>query len=212
MTTAAYADVKPTIDGVIEDGEWDSASSVNMSKFEIEIPGYDGEDDLSCTKMYYEWDEDNFYIGAEIKDNMQGYEIGQERIWAGDSIQFAMSSKKSQNAARTEIGFGLDKNMQPAVERYYYMGADAVVNFDGYDVKINRDEETKTTVYEACFPWRLILSGDSTISVDMPLYLSVLINDNDTGTRRGWIMCGGGIAPAKNPALFNEMHLLQRKN
>ena len=35
-----------------------------------------------------------------------------------------------------------------------------------------------------------------------------IINENDTGTRLGWIKCGGGIDTAKDPSQFNEVHLL----
>lgn len=36
--------------------------------------------------------------------------------------------------------------------------------------------------------------------ISRPMYLAMLINDNDIGTRRGWIEYGGGIAVDKDPS------------
>lgn len=209
LMTAAYADSKPVLDGVLSPNEWNENSYVSQQQFEIVLPNYKGADDLYVNKLYTMWDEEYLYIAADITDDSLDYEHDKERIWAGDSIQFAVSFEKNKNAPRTEIAFGIDKNKKPTAARYYFMGTEEPNNsFSGYDVKISRDDNTKHTTYEAKFPWDILIPGNVEPKADIAMYLSYLINENDTGTRLGWIKCGGGIDTAKDPSQFNEVHLL----
>lgn len=168
-----------------------------------------GSDDLNVNALYTSYDEDNIYISAEIYDDKQGYEIGRERIWAGDSIQFAIAFEKDIAAARTEVGFGLDKNLKPSVGRTLFMGSEDAVSFEGYELEIKRDEDKKLTVYEAKFPWDVLIPSNVKISQGETMYISFLVNENDEGTRRGWVKCGDGIDTVKDPSKYNELHLLK---
>jgi len=211
LSTLDYALTKPTIDGIMDEKEWTVARIVKINDPQkVTIEGYKGPADLSG-EAYLKWDDENFYMCVKVNDDVQSHEHGMERIWAGDSIQFAMAYEKLTSASRTEIGFGLDKNSEPKIERTYFMGADPALNFVNYELAIKRDEENKTTVYELSMPWTNMLPYGVKPGVSRPMYLAMLINDNDTGTRRGWIEYGGGIAVEKDPAQFVELHFLKPK-
>lgn len=212
LTTAAYATQKPKIDGIISPGEYDEDTKLTQAQFEVVVPSYGGSDDLNVNALYTSYDEDNIYISAEIYDDKQGYEIGRERIWAGDSIQFAIAFEKDIAAARTEVGFGLDKNLKPSVGRTLFMGSEDAVSFEGYELEIKRDEDKKLTVYEAKFPWDVLIPSNVKISQGETMYISFLVNENDEGTRRGWVKCGDGIDTVKDPSKYNELHLLKPRN
>lgn len=182
---------------------------VREAQFEIVIDSHEGKNDLNVNKMYTMWDEEYLYISAEILDDKLGYEYGKERIWAGDSIQFAIAFEKKRSAPRTEIGFGLDKNLNPATERTLFMGSDDAVAFEGHEVKILRDEEKKLTTYEAKFPWNVMIPDNIKPEAGKAMYISYLLNENDEGTRLGWAKCGDGIDTDKDPSLYNELHLLK---
>ncbi|MGN0178386.1 MAG: sugar-binding protein, partial [Monoglobaceae bacterium] len=211
LTTASYADSAPEIDGVISEGEWSEDSYVTQAQFEVVIESHEGKNDLNVNKMYTMWDEEYLYISAEILDDKLDYEHSKERIWAGDSIQFAIAFEKKKSAPRTEIGFGLDKNFEPAIERTLFMGSADAVAFEGYEVKILRDEENKLTTYEAKFPWDVMIPDNIRPEAGKTMYISFLLNENDDGTRLGWAKCGDGIDTEKDPSKYNELHLLKSK-
>lgn len=211
LATLDYAMTRPTIDGVISDGEWNVGRIAKINDpLKVTMDGYGGLDDLSG-ESYLKWDDDNFYMCVKVKDNVQCHEYDLGRIWAGDSVQFAMAYEKLTSASRTEIGFGLDGNNQPQIDRTYFMGTDPALNFTNYELAINRNEEEKTTVYELAMPWSNMLPYGVKPGISRPMYLAMLINDNDEGTRRGWIEYGGGIAVQKDPAQFVELHFLKRQ-
>jgi len=142
LSTLDHALSKPTIDGVMEDGEWSVGRVVKINDPQkVTIEGYKGPDDLSG-EAYLKWDDENFYMCVRVNDDVQSHEHELERIWAGDSIQFAMAYEKLTSASRTEIGFGLDKNNEPKIERTYFMGADPALNFVNYELAIKRNEDT----------------------------------------------------------------------
>ncbi len=211
LATLDYAMTKPTIDGVIGENEWNVGRVVRIDDpAKVTIDGYGGLNDLSG-EGYLKWDDNNFYLCVKVKDNIQCHEHELGRIWAGDSVQFAIAYEKLTSASRTEIGFGLDGENQPRIERTYFMGTDPLLNFNNYELAIKRDDESKTTVYELAMPWSNMLPYGVKPGISRPMYLAMLINDNDEGTRRGWIEYGGGIATAKDPAQFVELHFLKRQ-
>jgi hypothetical protein len=77
-------------------------------------------------------------------------------------------------------------------------------SISGAKVAVTRDETTHRTTYELAVPWphlQPIQPADRLIS------LSLLVNDNDGGGRKGWIEWGGGTGSAKNSSLFMPAEL-----
>ena len=59
-------------------------------------------------------------------------------------------------------------------------------------------------MYELALPWSKLAP---TVAADGMLSLSMLVNDNDGGGRKGYIEWGSGIGTGKDAALFKAVRL-----
>lgn len=168
------------------------------------MTGYRGPSDLSGD-IWSTWDEDNLYLSAVIVDDVHAQPNSGEQIWAGDSIQFAISQGTPGEGAKWyEAGMALT----PAGPQVYrWMSAEGASGaMPNSNLMIVRDESSKTTTYEIAIPWSTIPPIDPD---DRLLSLSYVINDNDGSGRRGYIQVGSGIGGAKDSKLFLSHGLLE---
>lgn len=207
MTAMSQMKQPPTIDGKLDYGEWDKTMPILINKEEqIKLePDWSGPDDLSA-KIYCSFDNDCFYLAAEVQDDILCDVDAQERVWACDSIQFAFAKANNSSAARTEYGIGL-VNGTPKVDRYSFIGVDTgilmeedVTIYEGVELKVTR--EGTVTTYEAKFPWEQIYGEETDISNLSQVYFSILVNENDGAGRNGWLEYCGGIGEGKDAAQF----------
>ncbi len=207
MTAMARMKKPPVIDGTLGYGEWNKSMPMlinNESQIRLQ-PDWSGPDDLSA-KIFCAYDEDNFYIGAEVTDDVLHDEDEMARAWACDSIQFAFAKKNIASAARTEYGIAL-VNGVPKVDRYSFIGVNTgIINekdveiYEGVELQVKR--EGSRTIYEAKFPWEQIYGEETDVTRLNEVYFSVLVNENDGAGRNGWLEYCGGIGDSKNAALF----------
>lgn len=204
----------PIIDGKLSEGEWNYNISFPL-KYEsqvMKIPKWT-EENLSG-KVYTAWDKEYFYIGAEVIDDVDAATGTQ--VWQNDSIQFAFANEKRADGKRTEYGIGI-LNGKADVERYAYMAIDdgvmAAENagdlFEDRDIQvaITRDEDKKTTYYEAKFSWEEIFGSKINPNNYQYFVFSMLINDNDGEGRTGWIEYCPGIGNSKDIMEFIKVPL-----
>ena len=217
FSSIVYTDKQPKIDGVIDKDEWFTEAPFKlMYKSQIkQIEDWKGVDDVGGN-AYCMYDKDNFYICAEITDNILGDNDEQERIWANDSIQFAFAPERVKNGIRTEYGIGL-VNGESKIERYSFVTVDTSItgmydknDFSALQYVVKRDEENKKTIYEAKIPWTQIYGNDFNIFRYDSLYFSTIVNDNDKEGRRGWIEFCPGIGESKDPSQFIDVPLLKK--
>ncbi|MDO5310521.1 MAG: sugar-binding protein, partial [Clostridia bacterium] len=207
MTAMARMKKPPVIDGTLSYGEWNKSMPMlinNESQIRLQ-PDWSGPDDLSA-KIYCAYDEDNFYIGAEVTDDVLYDEDELARAWACDSIQFAFAKKNIASAVRTEYGIAM-VNGVPKVDRYSFIGVNTgiinekdVETYEGVELQVKR--EGSRTIYEAKFPWEQIYGEETDVTRLDEVYFSVLVNENDGAGRNGWLEYCGGIGDSKNAALF----------
>jgi len=217
FSSIVYAENKPVIDGVMNDGEWEEFAPYKL-KYPSQVKSmtdWTGVED-SGGNVYCMYDDDYFYISARITDNVLGDNDEQKRVWANDSIQFAFTPERTKAAIRTEYGIGI-VNGEAAMERYSFVTVDTGVlgmndknDFSAIEYEINYDEKTHIATYEAKFPWAQILGPDFKVGGRDSLYFSLLLNDNDGNGRRGWIEYCPGIGGAKDTTLFIETPLVKR--
>jgi|GEM_PF-1391070 len=139
------------------------------------------------------WSADGLRVRAEVtdQDHVAGATI--DRLWSGDSIQFAV--------ARGLPG----ADPQSRVELGAYLGADGAGVYR-YTTPVGVVEDATATVirsgtttsYDVMVPWG-VLGVDPR---DGAFSFSILVNDNDGGTREGFYEWGSGIGSAKNASLF----------
>jgi hypothetical protein len=217
FTNFVETDTPPTIDGVLEKNEWQiDAPFKLMYKEQVKRISPWSLNDCSG-KIYCMWDKQYFYIAGAIQDDVLGDNDPEKRIWANDSIQFSFTEEPVSGAKQTEYGIGLVDG-EAKVERYSYFGVDAGMlgqedkfKGDGIDVQITRDEDAKTTYYEARFPWIEIFGKPISPASYDEFYFSLLVNDNDGNGRRGWMEFCPGIGETKDSAAFESIPVV-RKN
>ena len=116
----------------------------------------------SETKVYYRWDDTNFYYCATLiqQQRFNNYDWTQAgAIWQGDSVSYNIKSTLD-NDSKTRALFALtaEDGLVYCEETY----EDMTAGISAYDYwKIGRNEDTKTTTYEIYFSWEdVIPSGE----------------------------------------------------
>lgn len=208
----------PKIDGVISDGEWNTAYVIGMNdKNGNYIPlgdeNFGGNSDASA-KIYMEFDDNNFYFGAEVTDDVQS-DDPDRGLWAGDSFQIATALQKTTAAPYTELTIGL-QNGKAEISRSSGLVAQMIAVDIPHELEIVRDESRKVTTYELSIPLTEMYPANFKIKNYPSLLLSVLLNDKDKEDypdggegRDGMFEYGSGIGNSKNPAQFLDFNLVR---
>lgn len=214
-----YATLMPikeaTIDGQISSSEYNMSAPMKINR-ESQVVMLDnnkwlGTSDLSGV-MYMNYDEEFFYLAAEIEDDVLGDKETPDRVWAADSIQFAFAGTRDNSAAITEIGIGLSDG-KPSMYRYSYMGGKKYDDLIGATDhlqslsdknKIAIERRGTKTVYELKMSWEDIYGEEEKFD-KKEVYYSTLINDNDGKGRKGWLEFCPGIGEAKSAILFSKV-------
>ncbi|MFK4805157.1 hypothetical protein ACI3KX_04785 [Microbacterium sp. ZW CA_36] len=148
-------------------------------------------DDLGGT-FAVSWSADGLRVRADVQDEDHTAAATVDRLWAGDSLQFAVARglPGADPASRVELGAYLGAD-GPGVYRYTapvgVLDAPAAITRDG-----------TTTAYDVTVPWD-VLGVDPAAGA---FSFSILVNDNDGGIREGFYEWGSGIGAGKNAALF----------
>ena len=217
FTSAAYTKTPPKIDGVLEQGEWNSVwVGANTKKDVMQISDWRGPEDLSFGGTIM-WDEDNFYLAAVVTDDYHSVTYtptGAKNMWRGDSIQFGIDDHEEINnmdkVRFTEIDIAevpgegdivfRSKTAYDLKTNVYVDKADLVVNrMNGY------------TIYELAISWDELFWEGYVPDPSKEYHFSLMANDNDGQGRRGWIEYCSGIGLHKDVTLFGTMKLLSAK-
>ncbi len=208
------AEKPPEIDGVMSPGEWKSSGKIVSNRQDqtdmiIKNPPWRGIKDLSC-ETYLMWDEEYFYLAFKAVDDIFSCDYGAGSLHKGDSVQFTTSYSKENVKDEVPTFTEFSMALTPEGELIDKNRAETGVTLDksGTVVKIIRDEDTKITQYEMKVPWKEILPEGVTISENMEVGFAMLVNDNDTFGRRGWIEFGSGLGRNKNARDFARIRLM----
>lgn len=200
--TATKTDTPPKIDGVTDDGEWNSKTTMILSgegmSERVNGSKYGGANDLSGkAKLLY--DDDYLYFCCDVTDNVFSQRNDLTYIWKGDGIQIGTAYTAGAKTS-TEIGLALT----PAGSIAYGYSSE-----HGYaanqlltECKVSIKNNGTKTVYEAAIPWKHLLPEGVTADSVRQFYFSMLINDNDGGDRLGWLEYGSGVGRAKDTTQF----------
>lgn len=217
FAVAAYAKNKPTIDGKIEAGEYNSRTALNAYRFdqvyELQTPNsWKGEKDLSF-KSYIMWDEEYLYLASEVTDDVFCQPYTGTNIWQGDCVQaafaYAMHNNNTASRSYTEMGVAKSNNGEITMEKW--------------NVETNTDPTNKNTIcgierigdktgYEIRIPWTEIVPEGEVVKNGTKIGFSMLVNDDDTYGRRGWIEFGSGVGRTKDVSQFATIYLTDLTN
>lgn len=232
--TSSYAATAPVIDGVINEGEWNTQPIIihkeNQMKKLDKAPNdwWSGTEDLSSVG-YLLWDENYMYFAADVTDNIHlTYDECVEDPWKADSIQVGITDSKDSDVF-TEFALALVDG-EPLLKFYSSTIPNiGLTDLQGSEYKVTR--EGTHTYYEVKIPWTKLIPDSSSIKVYKSIAFSYLVNDADVITdemtrlkvEQGQVdpyrlgfgeyyvdpVRGGGIGTCKDPSLFREFTLLK---
>lgn len=167
----------------------------------VKIPDWRGEEDISG-RVWVGWDEENFYLLAEVKDDYFHQPFSGKDIWQGDCIQLAFRPAEVANYSTYEgvYEFGVALATK-GKEVYQWTPREG--NLDSASCEITQEEGS--LIYQLSLPWKTIgLDGPK---VGRELGWAFTINENDGEGFRGWLEWAGGICGGKDASLFGKLLL-----
>jgi len=171
------------------------------------ITGFQGDDDLSGTAKL-RWDEGFFYLSASIKDDVFNHAASGSSIWQNDGIQFSVAPGVP-GESQSWYEYGISQTPDgPQIYRWLTMQGKATGSVTNGMLNVTRNEETKVTSYELKLPWSELYPIQA--AANQALSFSMLVNDNDSAGRKGYIEWGSGIGGVKDPSLFRTFQLLAK--
>ena len=215
-SAATYAEVKPVIDGVMSPGEWNDSMGLRLAEgdeyldFTFGTGSYTGKDDLSAD-VFFEWDEDNFYMFAKVKDDVFMQEQTGDGIWLGDSIQIGITyagAQKPNVQGFTEIGLGLTPDGEYLARYTNEVGATG----QNKDSELKITQEDDYTNYELKMPWKELIVDNTEIKGNEQIRFNMIINENDGAGRYGWLEYSSGIGQLKDATVFGYLNLLDTRD
>ncbi len=225
LLVAQYAEKSPTIDGVIDKGEYGSEKLKFVIDQKSQVYGtptaWNGKDDLSA-EGYINYDEENVYLAMRVKDNVFRQINEPDTMWNGDSLQvlFVFDKEKTGSQYCISIPKGQEK---AAIYRHMQEDNNGGLN-GGTATGIYTDAEAAVknehgyTTYEIRFDFdKLRWHYDDTKDQPVPgsiMWFSVCINDDDGENRKLWMEYGrkgSAIGSGTNTGMFaSEMLFLPR--
>ncbi len=211
--SAVYTDKPPEIDGVMSVGEWTGSWIGAENKSDVKlIENWAGKEDLSVSSCMM-WDEENFYFLGIVTDDIFSVNYSPQepsQMWKGDGMQFGIDDREFVNVEVagkfTEIGIASVPGFGDTVYRslsLYDLPAGTVAEKAKASVK----RYGAYTIYECAIPWSEIFYEGYIPDRTKKYRFSMLVNDNDGNSRRGWIEYCSGIGVSKNVFEFGEMKL-----
>ncbi|UKS29775.1 DNRLRE domain-containing protein [Paenibacillus sp. HWE-109] len=173
----------------------------------IKAESYTGKEDLSGN-FHLSWDETNFYLDADVVDDVFQYPFTGQELYKNDSIQFGIAAGIP---GLVSFNYEIGLSMTPEGSKIYFYNAPQGIPLGIHDngdmiLKVTRDEATHVTSYRLAMPWREL---EPTAAVaGNTISFSLLVNENDNGSRDGYIEWGSGIGSAKDATLFRSAQLM----
>ncbi len=195
----------------ILDDKMNVLSDIKMTKIPVYVPMSEGtkpEDfaasfALSCNSAGLE-------LIVEVADKKQNQNATDNRVWDGDSIQFALDcSGKGYTDERLEFSAALtDKGAVLWKEKAPSLGGDLPARFTPEKKqvqygKVTIDRNGNKTVYKIridrddLYPFAYMQN--------QPLRFSILVNNNDGNGRGGYLEWGSGIGASKDCGEYGNL-------
>jgi len=158
---------------------------------------------------YLKWDDSNLYLAVNVTDDIHVQTGTGDTIWEGDSIQFAVDPGRDSGAGSlgyNQLGFALNPTDSSITKwRWVAPTGMSIGNFDKCQCSIKR--VGTTTTYELSIPWSELLPTGVKISENKDIGFSLLVNDNDSTSRNGWMQYMSGIGSGADVTAFGDVIL-----
>lgn len=184
------------LDGTLK--QWRSQPAIELASFGRMVSlAPDLRDTLNKLdgKVWIAWDEQNFYLVAEIRDPVH---VQKYPVWQGDSLQFALAYAAPPDANTTvkaDAAFN-DRG-------HSWIFPSGPLGFDRQSLqkfsRICMTRQGERSVYELQLPWKYIRFVKP---ADRVFRFSMLANNNDDGRRMGYLEWGGGLGDTKGTRFY----------
>jgi len=168
-----------------------------------------GPDDLSARVML-QWAPEALYFAAAVTADVFLQTRKPSRMWQTDCVQIAFDGKNDDTEEYgeddSEYGLGLIGG-ESVVHTYFWPYAAGRKGTPKLTCAIRRSKDGKHVFYEATVPWDDV--GVSEPGAGTVFGFNVIVNDSDTGDRRGWIGWTPGVGESKAPYYFGDVTLAE---
>ena len=184
-----------------------ATSAVTNTTVKRDLPGKYAvpENEFSSTAKLA-WSNDGLHFQVTVKDKKHETAPDAASSWQYDSLQIAVNQYNSAvDHNRFEWGFYLGRdNKAHAVT--FHSSTKKDLSKDS-KIRIVRNEEKKTTVYNGLIAWNDLGSMNAIYDRNgLRMKFTFCVNDHN-GAQRRWSEWTPGIAQDKNPAFFAELVL-----
>lgn len=198
---------RPTVDGFLD--EWPLADRLalvadredQLFKYQNKGP-WSGPDELSG-KLWMQWDKENLYLAAIVRDAGETIADNHGWLWAGDSIEMLIAPEggRDSDSRFTQIALGLIKSGGAAIMRY--QGGASSGPLESAQIAVRR--VAGGYVYEVAVPWRDLTDARDFAPQTGHVISAVFgFNDRDAGTR---MISWHDRVTYKDPARFGQIVL-----
>ncbi len=189
----------PAIDGSLS--TWSMASELDMTELRsdqvVGIPGWTPQN-LSA-RMYTMWDEQYFYFAADVRDETFDYAPIGFNMYKGDSIQFGWGMDPDawlRNAGKGRKNLAVGLTHQGAANFQY----DILGPWPDVKQQIKPDPSSGDLIYTVAVPWSRL--AGYVPKVGGQLAFDAIVNQNEHGSRIGWIQITPGMGIGFYPTEF----------
>jgi len=152
--------------------------------------------DLSAS-MAMAYDARSFYLLVEVTDDIHYEPFAAGQAWMGDSIQLAFDTNPTGEHTRAEMDFALTDSGDE-IESLRPLNT-----IDSAEVRYRIRRDGNQTIYEIAFPLSALhVKGRGS---GTRLGFSLLVNENDTGAREGYLRWSDGIGNGKYPEKYGQL-------
>ncbi len=206
MTENIAAKGSPKIDGELSD--WHHARFVYLNDSSQAVGLVPWMDWNLSAKIATLWDDQNFYFGALVTDNMFFQPHEGTLVWQGDNFQLGFDCANAKGSVPDDPGhyvYGLSLTKR-GPEAFRWKGGGLKPDLvSEIELSITRLDATHT-VYEARIPKQLLAPLE--FVPGSRFGFTFLLNDNDGGGRRGWMEWTPGIGTGNDASLFTQWQLI----
>lgn len=168
---------------------------------------WSGPEDLSHRTLLG-WDEKNFYIFSEVRDDVHTNTHPDRDSWRGDSLQLGIDSFNNADDGLAYDSDDHEFTFAQGKSTWSHHAPPFREPGARNDIRqiITRSEETHTTTYRIAIPQEAI--APLKLREGTVFGFALCVNDEDPGEKRYCMAFGDGIADRKCPGLFRKAILI----
>ena len=178
-------------------GDWKDIDRIALSEWHRNAAERPASPEDYGASLAMAYDAESFFVLVEVTDDVHYEPFAAGQAWMGDSVQLAFDTDPTGDHNRAEMDFALtDDGEEIEALRPLNTIEVAAVRF-----RIHRDGDM--TIYEMAFPLSALHVTDR--GPGTRLGFSLLVNENDTGAREGYLRWSDGIGNGKYPEKYGQL-------